>query len=200
MARLSGKQYERRTLAAMAGYTVFMLWGWPLIRTTGSAPLKLLLALAPLVPMFYVLALMARRIRDSDELEQRTHLVALGVATGVTAALSLAGGFLSIAGLVALDGSVLIWVFPLMMACYGIARWQVGRRYGGGVGCGGDDRPARLLRFLLLGALLAMTAAYGWLRRWDEFKVGMLCGLAVSFLLAAGLTALRRRMAALPDE
>lgn len=199
MARLSSKQYERRTLVAMAAYTVFMLWGWPVIRTIGSVPLKLLLALAPLAPMFYVLALMAQRIRDSDELEQRTHLVALGVATGVTAALSLAGGFLSIAGLVVLDGSVLIWVFPLMMATYGMARWQVGRRYGGGVGCD-DDRPGRAVRFLWLGGVIALVAGYGWLRHWDDFKVGMLCGLGVSLLLAAALMALRRRMAPLPEE
>ena len=200
MARLSGKQYEQRMLGAMAAYTAFMLAGWPLVRTTGSLPLKLMLALAPLLPMFYVLALMARRIRESDELEQRTHLVALGVATGVTAALSLAGGFLSIAGLVPLDGSVLIWIFPLMMVCYGTTRWQVGRRYGVDVGCDEHDRPGRQVRFLLMGVILAVCAAYAWLRHWDDFKVGLLCGLALSFLVVAALMGLRRRAAEFPDE
>lgn len=200
MARLSSKQYEQRTLVAMAGYTAFMLWGWPIVRTTDSVPLKVLLALAPLIPMFYVLALMARRIRESDELEQRTHLIALGVSTGVTAGLSLAGGFLSIAGLVPMDGSVLIWIFPLMMACYGITRWQVGRRYGLGIGCDELDRPGRLFRCLLLGVVAAVFAAYGWRHHWDDFKVGLLCGLALSLLLATILMAVRRRAAPFPDE
>ena len=106
MPRFQYKHYQRRLMLAMTGYVGFMLLVWPLARTVTSLPLKVLLALAPVLPMFYVIWLMARRIRDSDELEQRTHLIALGVATAAVGALSLVGGFLASAQVVQLDGSI----------------------------------------------------------------------------------------------
>ena len=100
MSRFSSNRYNRRVMVAMALYTAFMLLVWPLIQTVHSVPLKVLLAIAPLIPMVYVIALMGQRIRDSDELQQRTHLIGLGMATGVIAVLSLLGGFLAIAKLI----------------------------------------------------------------------------------------------------
>lgn len=195
MARLNYRQYRQRMLAAMALYTGFMLLVWPAVPTMASLPLKALLALTPLVPMFYVLALLARRIRDSDELEQRTHLIALGVSTGVTAALSLLGGFLCIAHLVALDGSVLIWVFPVMMICYGATRWYVGRAYGLDTGCDEGDRATGAQYFVLLGIIMAVAAAYGWRHGWDDFRVGLLTGMAGALLLGGALKGLLRKRA-----
>jgi len=178
MSRLSYRQYQRRTLLAITLYTAFMLVVWPSVHTIGSLPLKILLALAPLLPMFYVLAQLARLIRDSDELEQRTHLIGLGVATGVTAALSLLGGFLSIAQVLPLDGSVLIWVFPLMMACYGVTRWYVARTYGHDTACAEEGGFAPAGRLLLLALITGVAAVYGWRHDWDSFRIGLLCGMA----------------------
>lgn len=192
MPRLSYRQYQRRNLLAITLYTVFMLSVWPIVHTVSSLPLKVLLALAPLLPMFYVLALMARRIRDSDELEQRTHLIGLGVATGVTAALSLLGGFLSIAQVLPLDGSVLIWAFPLMMVCYGVTRWYVARGYGHDTACASEDRYTRAGHLLLLALITGVAAVYGWRHGWDSFRISLLCGIAAvlalaGLLLGAGL-------------
>ncbi|WP_266183688.1 hypothetical protein [Dyella humicola] len=196
MPRLNYRRYQQRMLAAMAFYTGFMLLVWPSVRTVTGLPLKISLALAPLVPMFYVLMLLAQRIRDSDELEQRTHLIALGVSTGVTAALSLLGGFLCIAHLVPLDGSVLIWVFPLMMICYGASRWYVGRAYGLDTGCDGGERVASALRLMLLGAIVAVAAAYGWRHGWDDFRVGLLTGVGSGLLLGGMVKGVLRKRAA----
>lgn len=193
MARLNYGQYQRRLLVAMALYTGFMLLVWPAVPTIANLPLKVLLALAPLVPMFYVLALLARRIRDSDELEQRTHLIALGVSTGVTAALSLLGGFLCIAHLVPLDGSVLIWVFPLMMICYGTTRWYVGRAYGLDTSCDDGDRTRSALHFVWLGVIMAVAAVYGWRHHWDDFRVGLLAGVACGLLLGGVVKGVLRK-------
>ena len=181
MSGFSQKQYERRVLVAMAIYSGFMLLVWPLVRTATSVPLKVLLALAPVVPMCYVIGLLARRIRASDELEQRTHLIALGIATAVIGALSLVGGFLSIAGVLKLDGSVLIWVFPVMMLTYGVARWQVSRRYGVDVSCDSEASIPAYLRFLMAGAVLLVVA---WLSRasLDDMRLGFLCGVGGGFV------------------
>jgi hypothetical protein len=201
MSRLTYRQYQRRTLFAITLYTVFMLSVWPIVHTVGSLPLKILLALAPLIPMFYVLAQLARLIRDSDELEQRTHLIALGVATGVTAALSLLGGFLSIAQVLPLDGSVLIWVFPLMMASYGITRWYVARAYGHDVACAGESGLAPAGRLLLLALITGVAALYAWRHDWDSFRTGLLCGMAgASAVLGLLLGMARWRSRGLPDE
>ncbi len=67
MPRLSDKQYQRQSMLAMTAYVAVMLGVWPLVRTVTGLPLKMLLALAPVLPMLYMIGLMARRIRDSDE-------------------------------------------------------------------------------------------------------------------------------------
>jgi hypothetical protein len=195
MSRLSEKQYTRRAMVAMALYTAFMLLAWPLVRTTTSVPLKVCLALAPVVPMLYVISLMFRRIRDSDELEQRMHLVGLGVATAVLGTLSLIAGFLSAAGILKLDGTVLIWVFPVTVICYGITRWWVSRRYGADAACDDDAAVPRYVWFLLGGCIGLATA---WFSRHslDDMSEGFLCGAGAGFLgmgLINGITRWQRR-------
>jgi len=97
MPRSIEKLYRQRLMLAMAIYIGVMLLAWPLVRTTDSLSLKVVLALAPVLPMLYVVWLMVRRVWHSDELEQRTHLIALGASTVVVGVLSLVGGFLAAA-------------------------------------------------------------------------------------------------------
>lgn len=195
MSRLSDKQYQRQSMLAMTAYVAVMLGVWPLVRTVTSLPLKVLLALAPVLPMLYVIVLMGRRIRDSDELEQRTHLIALGVATGVVGALSVIGGFLASARVWELDGSILIWVFPALLFGYGITRAWVARRYGANLVCDEDSRVPMYQRFGLLAALFGALA--WWFRHsLDDNRLGMLCGIAAGFALLGlifGLARWRRR-------
>jgi hypothetical protein len=194
MKRLTERQYQRRASATMVLYVVAMLVVWPLAKGAPQLWLKALLTLVPALPMLYVIALLARRIADSDELEQRTHLVALGVATGLTGALSLVAGLLAASGAVTLDGTVLIWVFPLMTMVYGITRWWVmTRRYGGSMACDGSagwwEMPSRLL---LAAALLALVVLVVWWRgRLDAFNAGALSGMIVSLVGLAALSAWR---------
>lgn len=192
MTRLSQKQYEWRVLAAMGLYMACMLLEWPLVRTTTSLSVKCLLALIPVAPMIYVIALMARRIRASDELEQQMHLIALGIATAVVGVLSLVGGFLSSANVVNLDGSVLIWVFPALMFCYGLARWRVARRYGGDTFCESDSSPIKYVRFAIAGGVLLLAA---WLCRstLDDVRLGFLCGTGAGLVGLGVVSAIAQR-------
>lgn len=196
MQRYNETQYRRRLSVAMVAYLAAMLLVWPLGHTVASVPLKVLLAVVPVLPMLYVIGLMAWRIGASDELEQRVHLLALGAATALLGALSLTGGFLAAAGVVALQGSILIWVFPVTMLAYGAARWWLlVRHYGGSTAC--DDGGTVVWRLLLLAGLMAMVAGVAWWRgQLDDFQAGLLVGLApgVLALLAALLwRRLRRR-------
>lgn len=188
MTRLSQNQYEWRVLGLVAFYSGFMLFAWPLLHTTTSVPLKVLLALAPVVPMIYLISLVARRIGSSDEFEQRTHLIALGVATAVTSALGLTGGFLSIAGLVKLDGSILMWVFPVVMWSYIVARWYVLRRYGASAMCGDEKGVGFYLRFALLGIVIVILAMLS--PGEPDYRLGLVCGTGAGCATAGLVLAL----------
>ena len=188
MTRFSQKQFEWRALVALTLLSGFMLFTWPLLRVTTSFPLKLLLALAPAVSLIYLISVVARRIRASDEFEQRTHLIALGFAAAVVSALGLAGGFLSVSGVVSLDGSILMWVFPVIMWSYAVARWYVLRRYGLSGSCADEAGPAFYLRYALLGLIIIALAALSHDR--PDYRLGFIYGLgggcaAAGFLLAA---------------
>ncbi len=166
MSRLSNRQYQWRALIVATVYVALMLLVWPLARTVDGFVLKLLLALTPMVPVFYMFALFAARVRDSDELEQRTHLIALGVAFAVTGVLSLVGGFLAAARVLTFDGSILIWVLPLMMMSYGLAHLFVVRRYGGNMfSCDGGPGIPLHTRALLVGLLMAAMAVFAYFKQ-----------------------------------
>ncbi len=134
MARYTRNTYNRRVMLLMAIYVALMLLVWPHARNAVGVPLKCALALAPVLPVVVMVWLMARRVMFSDELEQRVHMVALSMATGAVAILSLIGGFLCAADVLKLDGDVLIWVFPLLCVVYSGMCGLLGRRYGG-AGC-----------------------------------------------------------------
>lgn len=193
MKRLSERQYRRQIGVTMTLYVTAMLVVWPLAKAAPGLWEKVALTVVPALPMLYVIGLLAYKIASSDELEQRTHLVALGVATAVTGSLSLVGGLLAISGAIRLDRTVLLWVFPVIMFSYGITHWLVTRRYGGSFGCDDEQGGATPLYLLAVAVLLAITTLVGWWRgRMDDFTLGMMSGTVVSFVAMAVLVAWRR--------
>jgi hypothetical protein len=196
MTRLTPRQYGRRTMTAMVVYVALMLLVWPGIRRVADLPSKTLLALVPVLPMLYLIWLMARRILQSDELEQRTHLIGLGAATGASAAFSLVCGFLAAARVFELDtvAMLLFWVFPLQMFCYGGVRWWAARRYGSDPGCvGEEDGIPHYLRLLLAGMLIAISAAWGYVHGMDAMGLGLLTGISAALIAFAIVYSLRHR-------
>ena len=202
MPRLKEKRYQQQLMIAMSIYVIVLLTVWPLVNKVASVPLKWLLAISPALPVLYVIWLMARRIRDSDELEQRTHLVGLGVATGVVGVLSLVGGFLAIAKLLPIDGSILIWVFPLLIACYGITRWRVARLYSNELSCDSDNAMPTHWRLIYVAAMMAVVGIFAYFKH-DAFDAGIFVGMAGGLILLALIKLvahLRRGRATQQDE
>lgn len=185
MPRFSLKQYQPRVLIAMAIYTAFMLLVWPQVGKTTSLSLKAVLAIAAALPVLYVIAQMARLIRNSDELERHTHLVALSTATAVVSALAFIGGFLAAAGAVKLDGSVLMLVFPAMVLCYGLVRWRLVRSYGGSSLC--EENGIRPYLYLLLFGMALMAVAVLYPSGADDARRGFLYGGAAGLIVFGGL-------------
>lgn len=100
---LSPKAVDRRYLweasLGIAAYVGAMLLaghalhGWKL-----SEPIKLLIALVPLIPLALVFLAVIRFIRHTDEMLRRLHIEALAIAAGTTAFLALLYGCLELAG------------------------------------------------------------------------------------------------------
>lgn len=135
MARISKGRYNLQVAAIMVVYVALMLFEWPLVGKTEGLALRTLLALLPAIPVVMVIALMARMVMRGDELEQRMHLVALSVATGVVSVASIIGAFLAIAHVWIVGGDVLIWVFPALCLVYGATRVVLVRRMTGAWNC-----------------------------------------------------------------
>jgi hypothetical protein len=180
-------------MIAMSIYVVVFLTVWPLARGAADPLTKVAYALTPVLPLFYVIWLMARRILQSDELEQRTHLIGLGVSAAVVSILSIVSGFLAAANVMTLEAAsiVLVWIFPLLMISYGIARSYAARRYGGS-GCDEDDCTPAYLRFLYAAVVFCFIAVYVYFRTGDEEGVAITLGMAVALGAGAAFFAIRR--------
>jgi formate hydrogenlyase subunit 4 len=93
MTRQTEAQYRLRIWLLMSVYVALILFVWPYAKTAESLPLRALFALLPTVPVIAVIAVMMRHVMRSDELEQRVHMSALGIATAIVCVGSLVGGF-----------------------------------------------------------------------------------------------------------
>ena len=136
---------------------------------------------------------MAQKVLHSDELEQRTHLIGLGVAAAVVSVVGIVSGFLAAAGAMTLDATavVLMWIFPLLMLTYGAARSFAARRYGGGA-CDEDERMPAYIRLLWAATLLALAAAYIYFNKGQQDAAGTMLGMASALAAGAGFFAVRR--------
>lgn len=125
------RRYTREILLAMAAYMVMVVATVSVLRDGGpEGPLRALVALLPVPPIAFVLRAMVRYIRDADEMQQRIELEAVSIATALIALLYMSGGFLQAAKVIDLPAAaVMIWVFPLLCATYGVAKFLVMRRY-----------------------------------------------------------------------
>ncbi len=194
MKPISKTQYELRVFAAMMIYVVLVLALLPQARHAEGLAIRVVYSLIPVLPLLYVVWLIGRRIRWSDELEQRTHLIGLGIASAIVGVFSLIGGFLAAADVLpeSTAVSLLIWVFPLMMVSYGIAQRQAAQRYGGSF-CDETEGMRKDLSFALLAAIFAAIALWFQWRAVDALTLGVFYGFSAAFAIAAMLFALRRR-------
>jgi hypothetical protein len=123
------KRYRRELMLALTAYVIVMLFVWPLARSTEATGSRLLLAMTPLLPFALALRAMLRHVRDSDELQRRLHLEALAISALIVSFASMSAGFLVAARIIALDGTVLLWVFPALALLFGTLRCWLAARY-----------------------------------------------------------------------
>ncbi|MDH5832352.1 hypothetical protein [Luteimonas kalidii] len=124
------RRYMRGLMGSMAAYVAILFASVWLLRQIDAAPLRVAVALAPVVPIGFAVRAMVRFIRDLDEMQQRIELESIAIATLTVSMLYMTGGLLQQAQLLQVSGGVaMIWVFPLVCFTYGLAKAFVMRRY-----------------------------------------------------------------------
>lgn len=130
-AQPAGRRYVRALSPILIGYALLLFASVWLIRGgIASAPLKALVALLPVLPLVLMVRVALRYLREIDELQRRIETESIGIASLLVSLLYFAAGLLQLAKVVSIDaGAAMIWVFPLLMLFYGIAKFLAVRRY-----------------------------------------------------------------------
>lgn len=120
-------RYTREFVISMFAYVVTLVASNSILMRLGdSSPWRILLAIAPVVPVGFVLHSILGVLMDSDELQQRIQLLAISFAAGTTSLLTFAYGFLEGIGFPHLSP---IWVLPLTVMFWGLGLAIFSRRY-----------------------------------------------------------------------
>ena len=123
------KQYLREFIYSMIAYILTLIPSIMLISFFADYPLNLAIivaALAPVVPVVFMIYFFLRYLSKIDELQQRIQLLAIGFAAGTTSMLAFSYGFLENVGFPPIS---LMWVFPVMVVLWGIGLAFISRRY-----------------------------------------------------------------------
>jgi len=194
VTRLPRRNYDIRVMIAMSIYVVLMVCVWPLARSATEVPLKVFYAMTPVLPLLYTVWMMGRRILGSDELEQRTHLIGLGIGAAVVSVFSIIVGFLTAANLFGLDTAsiFLIWIFPVLMMAYGLGRVAAARHYGLGASDEDEQRMPAYVRFFFAAGIFCVVAAMAYFHSGNERITSFALGMATA-LLCGGVYFIVRR-------
>lgn len=127
--RPANRRYYLHSILPLLVMTVLLLLPrW--LPTDFSAPLRNALLLLPLLPFAFVLLLFLRYLRESDELERKVEVEALGLSAVATMLAALGGLLLSRPGGPAPDtGTVLTAVLLAQIGTYWLVRIWLRRRY-----------------------------------------------------------------------
>jgi hypothetical protein len=110
----------------MICYGIVLIISLKLIPSVTRGWLQVLVAIAPVVPVIFVLASIVRLLSRIDEMQRRIHLEAMALAAGITALLALTCGFLENAGMPRLSG---FWTFASISLLWAVFAIILQRRY-----------------------------------------------------------------------
>ncbi|MDF3982745.1 hypothetical protein P3W24_14325 [Luteibacter sp. PPL201] len=118
------KRYFRELLPAMLVYCVLIVLSVYWLKTLEGTAMRTLVTLLPVVPIAFVLRAMVRVIRDQDEFERLIDLQAIAIGGGAGCFGFFTYGMLLNAKVLPVPPgeAVAIWVFPVLMFCFGVAK------------------------------------------------------------------------------
>jgi hypothetical protein len=125
--KTANRRYLKEFLPAMAAYVVVLFISVTLINISpSSAWWRIPLALSPVVPVIFAMIAYMRFVSRIDELQRRIQFEALAFGFGTSGILTFSYSFLEGVGFPHLP---LVFVFPLMIALWGIGTIIASRRY-----------------------------------------------------------------------
>lgn len=124
----AGKRYNIQMLLTMAvGYPIFLFGAITIIKRFPDAWWVPLVALVPMIPVFFGLGVFLRFLNRLDELQRRIQLNALAIAAGGTGLTTMTYGFLeSLAGFPSISW---IWVWPILCIFWVVGGFMARRSY-----------------------------------------------------------------------
>lgn len=124
------KQYTREMAFAALIYVAVLLVSVFVVRRLDPPQwIAIVLALASAAPALLMMRAYLRRLQGLDEFQRRVELESLAVAAAVVAFGSFTLGFLQSFARFPRMEDALLWVFPALGFCWGVARIFVQRRY-----------------------------------------------------------------------
>ncbi len=123
---LATRAYLKEFGGAMLAYTIVLPLSIVLIQAHPTAPWRVPLALAPVLPVALAFWTILRAVARMDELQRRIQFEALVVAVGGIVVLTFAYGMLQNVGLPPLN---LIYITPALVAFWGLGLALASRRY-----------------------------------------------------------------------
>lgn len=129
-AQPAGRRYIRALWPIMIAYALTLATSLWLIRQgIASLPLRALVAVLPAFTILLFMRAALRYLAEVDELQRRIEIEAIGVASMVICFVFFAGGLLQKAQVLDIDAAAaMIWVFPLTMLAYAVAKFIAVRR------------------------------------------------------------------------
>lgn len=127
----ASRRYMRAMWPIMIAYSLLLFASiWWIKRGIDSTVLRALVAVLPALPLFALMRVGLRYLRETDEFQRRIEIESIGFSAVLVSLLYFAGGLLQKAKVIHLDTAmVMIWVFPLTMLVYAIAKFLTVRRY-----------------------------------------------------------------------
>ena len=130
-AQPAGKRYIRAMWPILIFYSLALFGSsWVIKHGIASLPLRAVIAVLPALAIVLLMRAALRYLREIDELQRRIETEAIGAASLLVSVLYFAGGLLQKAKVIEIgSATAMIWVFPMLMLFYGIAKFVFTRRY-----------------------------------------------------------------------
>lgn len=121
------KRYTREFTISMIAYAAILVASISAIKNIAmTQSIKVIVSLAPVVPVTFILIAVMRSVRDSDELQQRVHLLAITFAAVMTGLVTFTYGFLENIGFPKFSTFL---VLPMLFFFWGISLSWFTKRY-----------------------------------------------------------------------
>jgi len=121
------RRYMKNLFLSMIAYTIILITSLTVLKNYEFSKLwQVVISLSPAVPVAFVILAIMRLLIDSDELQQRVQLLATSFSAAVTGLITFSYGFLENVGFPKFPT---FFIFPMLIAIWGISLGYFGRKY-----------------------------------------------------------------------